>query len=523
VRRRFEEKGFSLTQKDIHFFILKSVFLVCMFLLPIFLTIYFILAHPSQFPLLSQYEIQLLIAHIWLWWCCILLIQGLNLIGFQFFFDSLRKYFFRPEKPYHLAVLRWLTFVYLAKVCIDQYYDYNHLLTLSKVPLPGWKTLINYWPVSPLIYLIACVAGALNCLFLAIGFRNRWTISLHFLVTVYIFSTPNLFGKLWHNHFPMWFSWLLALSPCADALSIKKWKADESRLLQPEYSFWKKLIWLQFGVIYFWVGFYKVWDAGFNWALSDSMVNQFRLEWFQAYKTLPPFRIDLYPNFLEMAGLVAILLELSFPIWLLNLKSRWISAIGGLCMHLFNLVFLYIGFINILVVFYLSFIDFNRFFKARKGDTFFPKLYTKISIWIGIGIVSLNFLFGLLDINSYPFSTFPKYSMLIESEVYSIQYKVLDEEYKEIKPYEIAKEQGWSWEDYGKLEYNLIKDFREGKAIDQELLQYWKIWQAGVPKLHTSAEVRFFIGKQSLDPEKWDKIVIVDSITTFRFEEGQVP
>jgi hypothetical protein len=45
------------------------------------------------------------------------------------------------------------------------------------------------------------------------------------------------------------------------------------------YSVPIRWIWVHMGIIYFFAGIFKLWNSGFDWALSASMINQIQTEW----------------------------------------------------------------------------------------------------------------------------------------------------------------------------------------------------------------------------------------------------
>jgi hypothetical protein len=65
-----------------------------------------------------------------------------------------------------------------------------------------------------IVATIVCVSGL-------VGFCARTSAGLAFVLALYLFGVPQCFGKIAHNsHYLIWFSALLAVSPCGDALSV---------------------------------------------------------------------------------------------------------------------------------------------------------------------------------------------------------------------------------------------------------------------------------------------------------------
>mgnify|MGYP007000212053 len=93
--------------------------------------------------------------------------------------------------------------------------------------------------------------------------------------------------------------------------------------------------------------------CGLEWAIGDNFIALFQIEWFEHYDRLPWLRIDRLPWLLHAGGVFTILLELSYPFWLIQDRFRFISISGGLFLHAFAGMFLYIGFFWGLVVYYI--------------------------------------------------------------------------------------------------------------------------------------------------------------------------
>ena len=241
---------------------------------------------------------------------------------------------------------------------------------------------------------------------------------------------PNVFGKIWHIQIMIWISWIMALSPCSDVLSIDALLKLVTR--DRPYNFYLKMIWLHFGLIYFFAGFYKLWISGFDWALTDSMVNQLRLEWFEHYDKVPSIRIDKDPAFLMFSGLLVIVFELVFWLMIVSGKLRLVAVMAGLIMHRAIEKFLYISFFSTLEVFYVVFIPWNKLFQKiglvekRKYNLVFPFEW-KLKYIVPILVLVCNFCFGVLNINSFPFSVYPVYASIVPDTVQYFRFVPVDE------------------------------------------------------------------------------------------------
>lgn len=483
--------------------ILLSICLYC-------ITVYLTLKNLTEVP--HWQTVQIIIAQFFLFH---LLAQAIAVIArnFNAVKSYLSRYLLEPGLPYNLSILRILFFSYLITI-------YNYKLTTvlptvsltHKVGLPyiGW--LVEVIPVNASLYTYACYMGIFVCIMIALGMFTRVFLVTNALLCFYIIATPNFFGKLWHEQLIIWISWFFTFSRCYDVFSFDALRLKTAVEQRPEYTFPVRLFWLQLGIIYFCAGFYKLWESGFEWALGDSMINQVQLEWVQNYNRIPAFRIDQYPWLLNIGGLGAILFELCYPILVLRKTWRWLAVVGGLAMHNFIGVFMYISFFGTLQVFYIAFFNFNVFFRKKEAEGIPAQPFTsKPAFYFITAILSLNFLCGMLSIDTYPFSAYPKYAVLIPDSLKIIQFKKYPEN---DDAFAIGKDNGFSWESYGWLEYNMIRDFEAGNNVQQRLEDYWEIWSNHNPQLAAWDTVNAYLIIRPVAPEGRNKVHTITKMGT---------
>ena len=428
-----------------------------------------------------------------------------NVINYRFVLaDYLKWFFFEPQLPYSISILRILFFSYLAYI---YFIEYSMLPTVSlstKVPLPLMGWFIDILPINAEIYTYFIYLGLICCLFIIIGFKTRFFLIINSICVFYIIATPNFFGKLWHEQLVIWITWFFMFSRCFDVFSIDAFINKTPVVKSANYTFPVRFVWIQFGIIYFWAGFYKLWDSGFDWTFGSSMVNQVQLEWVQGYDKVPGIRIDHAPMILYLGGLLAVLFELTYIFFVLRPKWRWVSVFGGLLMH--NLIgyFMYISFLEFLQVFYVFYFDFNQFFKKNIKTIEIKKNFSRLSFYSGITILVINCFFGMFHIDTYPFSSYPSYSAIIPDKVKIIDFRSskLDR-----TVHEIGKANHFRWEDYGWLEDNLIKDFESGKNVQKRVEDYWTIWVKRNPQLKVCDTINVYLVERPVAPEEKNKIV----------------
>ena len=392
------------------------------------------------------------------------------------------RFFLQPSGPHGIAVLRilfawWSIRVYEGKLL-------TMLPTVSletKVGLPYVNWLVDLIPVSADLYTVFVGVGVVACWFIIFGFKTRLALIVNAICCFYIIAVPNFFGKLWHEQLIIWISWILALSNCYDVFSIDSLIRKRPFVNGPSYTFPIRLIWVQLGFIYFWAGFYKFWDCGFDWALGQTMINQVQLEWLQHYDKVPGLRLDLMPDLLKFGGFCVVLFELGYLLLILRNRTRWIAVFGGLAMHNMIGYLMYISFFHMLQVFYVFYLNFNRIIPFAYRPTQNETRYSKAALMAASAIVAINFLFGMFSIDSYPFSAYPKYAATIPENI-------------------IGKENNFRWESYGWLEYGILQDMKTEDVSDR-VRDYWNIWKAHNPQLEKCAKVDARVIVRPVSPE----------------------
>jgi hypothetical protein len=419
-------------------------------------------------------------------------------------------YLFEPTAPYSLAILRflffgYLTFIYSAKLLtILPVVGLDHRESL---PFIGW--LVHSLPINPDLYSVVAYVGIISAIFVMVGWKTSFFLGLNAITIFYVMATPNFFGKLWHEQIVIWISWAMALSKPSKVWSIDAFLKESDKRHSGNNTWPIRLIWLHFGLIYFWAGFYKIWDAGFDWALSDSMINQVQLEWLQNYDKVPSMRIDHYPVLLHVGGVLVILFELLFPFLILIKSWRWIAFTGGLIMHNLLGYFLYISFLHMLQVFYAFFINFNWLKRSNQPIVIDP-IKRNWQVKAGLLMLIINLFHGMFNINSYPFSAYPKYSALIPSTVEFIRFNSKKDG---IDTFEEAKVSGFRWEDYGWIENAIINNYHDGKSVQEDVNTYWDMWKSKINSLDSCKIVVVELCERKVAPEGKNQVVVLDTLT----------
>ncbi|MFT4545109.1 MAG: hypothetical protein ACI9EQ_001579 [Bacteroidia bacterium] len=472
---------------------------------------YFVCPHNSQ-----PVEFQILLARLFL--VINVFVAAVFVIVYRLrVIEKIKTFLFAATLPYSLAITRILFFAYSVFIYLTvfRFGKGPSFGQLDKVALPGIGWLIEIIPVNAELYAWFCYIGAGASLMVMLGFRTRFFMILNSIVIFYVVASPNFFGKLWHEQIVIWISWIFMFSPCFDVLSMDALRQPKKKIVEDsKYGFHLKLIWLHFGHIYFFAGFYKLWIGGFDWALSDSIVHLVQIEWFENYDVASSWRVDRFPTLLKLGGLAVIFFEMFYMLLLFGKRTRWISVLGGLTMHNLIAKVMYISFFWLLQAFYIVFIPWNWLLlkvglvKRNLSLNHKPPSFYSASILIPTLILVCNIICGIFRIDSYPFSVYPVYCDILPKTVKYFDYRIQDDCCTEIDFREEGAKAKFRWEDFSRQEYEMIRQWNQSNLLDTAgVKKMWKRWQLGVPTLQEVDFVEVYVVERHLSPEMSSEFV----------------
>ena len=292
----------------------------------------------------------------------------------------IREFFLAATSPVNLAIFRVVLFTaVLFSFSIHNVTWFAGLPKELLFPPAGLGGVLNYVPINETVAWYAAVGLTISCVFAIVGLFTRTSIFISLFLSVYVLGVPQLFGKINHYHHLVWFMLILAVSPCADVLSIdaifKSWKRADRGITEPPapsvgYALPLRFVWLLMGVIYFSAGFWKAWTGGLAWAWSDNPRNMLYNKWTELGGWTSTFRIDQYPVLLKSSALFTLAFELSFIFLIFFAAVRWLAPASGLMFHTATNLFMRISFWNLQAC-YVTFVDWHRVLGAI-GRRLFP-------------------------------------------------------------------------------------------------------------------------------------------------------
>jgi predicted DCC family thiol-disulfide oxidoreductase YuxK len=293
----------------------------------------------------------------------------------------LRDFFWTPTSPVNLAIFRIAVFgttlliLHVDAPATKWFSTFPRQLVIAPYGT-GW--ILPYIPISQ--SLVGIVSGVLVvfCIMGMIGLFSRASSAIAIVLGLYVLGITQVFGKVSHDQAVIWFLAILAASPCGDALAIdaiwtSRKRADQGTTELPgdliSYALPLRFACVLLGVIYFFPGFWKVWNSGFGWALSDNLKYQMYSKWMEFGGWTPFFRLDWHPWLYRALALGTIVFEMSFIVLIFFPRLRRAAAAGGVTFNLGTLIFLRIFFYDLLI-YYVALFDVSGWLKKVGGRLF---------------------------------------------------------------------------------------------------------------------------------------------------------
>lgn len=333
-----------------------------------------------------------------------------------------------PEHPRSLAALRIsITAILLVS---PETYSAPRIASLPFALLSapeglGWA--LHTMPITPALARAAQAVFVLSLVSGLLGFWSRLSLSLVTLSGLYVLGLFQLTGAVTHDMHLLWFSAVLAQSPCGESASVDRLLAKHRGVSPPRPSlsaavplfFARTLL----GLVYFFPGFWKLRASGIAWITSDNLRNQMYWKWYEN-GVVPPWRIDHSRSLLLAAALGVVLLELSFPLLVLFPKTRPAAVVGGLVFHACSQVFLFIPFVSLWGC-YVILVDWGPLRPSRAEAT--KDLVASSRRWlpesgraaaVGVTLIALVVFRGARDeIQAWPFACYPTFQFRADSTI----------------------------------------------------------------------------------------------------------
>lgn len=432
--------------------------------------------------------------------------------------SKIKSFFYQPSHPVNLSIFRIVLFS-----LIFTHIDLHQLILLSHVPkqlifppkMLFWS--LDFIPISEKWITISYLIFYVTCILSIVGLFTQFSIFATTVLSFYLLGIPNFFGKVDHYHHLVLFATIMIVSRCSDVWSVDALLKSKKSEYMPKpsilYGFPVRVIWLIFGVLYFFPGFWKAFDGGLgHWIFSDTLKFIMYDSWY-ASNFIPFFRLDYYPLLYKFSALLTVLFETSFIFFLFLGRVRYFVIIGGLIFHCLTYAFLKIYFLDLQIC-YVIFFDFtflydwytrsilNKNYVITSGSFKESQHIPYVVALIGGILVLGNVYSGLRDYeDSWYFSCYPTFAGVqteASTTIMSIQIDMGDGVYKELDWATIKKINNM----YGSSRYYYISK-KIANSKDNNLFKaFWYLMTTINPTLKYVKAVRLYEYKVSTVPEE---------------------
>ncbi len=281
--------------------------------------------------------------------------------------DLVVRFFNAEAHPLTLALFRIVLFTFAAFLYSKDYYLlFSTLPEVFLSPPVGMNWLLSVLPINPTTVTWAYHLFVLSSLLAAVGAYTRVSALLALVLGVYVLGIPNFFGKIDHYNHLIFFMAIMAVSPCADTLSVdafrRAWRhGDWTPRASRAYALPLRFIWLLMAVAYLFPGLYKLATGGFAWILGDNFRNIMFRNWVSLGEWVPFLRLDSSPLLYQGGAAAAVAFELAFVLLIFFPLLRPVVAVVGFSFHSVTNLVMRIPFYSLQIA-YLTFVDWHRVF-----------------------------------------------------------------------------------------------------------------------------------------------------------------
>lgn len=288
------------------------------------------------------------------------------------------RYFTAETHPVDLAVFRIALFGFAAVMIPRDYLmRFASLPSDFVVPPAGSGWLLELLPVGVGTASVAYALFTAASVAAALGMATRVSAVAAVVSGIYVLGIPNFYGKVDHYNHLVSMMALMAVSPCADTLSIdalvRAWRRPgRGAALEPSrrYALPLRLTWLVIGVSYFFPGFWKIYEGGLAWALGDTFRSILHIQWASIPGFASPVALDRFPILYRSAASAAVAFELTFVFLLFVPRLRNVAVLLGLVFHNVTGLLMSIWFLHLQVC-YVAFVGWHRHL-SNIGTRLFP-------------------------------------------------------------------------------------------------------------------------------------------------------
>lgn len=341
--------------------------------------------------------------------------------------NFVQKFLNEERSPRDLAIARIVIFAALLfHIRLGYTLEFARLDATLLVPPTGWSHIVALVPRQEMLvrwsFYVFLVAGVCAI----VGLFTRVTAAATTILGFYLLTLTQIFGKINHDHHLILFAAVLALSPCADALSLDCWsgriRCPAAILRARKYAIPLNGMALILGLCYYFPGAWKLCRLGATWFTAANMHTLIAIK----LAELTPTRFQLWfagqPSLLVLGAISTIVFELGFVFAIMNPRSRIVALVCGLAFH--NTINLIMGIpFWTLQLSYVVLIDSQAVLDALSSHSLRALFSTPLrekkgvpafqfsSLTLGLGVILAGMVLAGLGkiVNGWPFACYPTF------------------------------------------------------------------------------------------------------------------
>lgn len=368
-------------------------------------------------------------------------------------------------------------------------------------------------PVSPALVDVAYAVLVVSAVAGLVGFRPRVAFAICTAAQLYAWGIAELAGNVFHYHHLVWFSALLAASPCGDAWSLDAWLRKRRGLGVPPahfvYGIPIRAAWFLIACLYFFPGVHKPATSGLAWIFSDNLKLHLWAKWAQMDGFEPLARIDRFDGLVQAGALATVLFELSFPFLIVSRRTRMIAVIAAFAFHQTTAYFMNLHFPALWLCFPVFFGGAVSWWEkryARGEGTPLPRSPRPPAIMSAI-LLAGAISFGVAgESDAWPFACYPKYHRLAPDRLPALEVTVVRGGLEERVPDDVMFPSGRT-QRYWAFVWSLMGSHETAHASPERFDAFWDRVKRD-PRIdelaHDARVVRFYRIYVTTDPDRRD-------------------
>ncbi len=362
-----------------------------------------------------------------------LIVMALVLIDRRW--KTVRHFLGEEAAPFNLALVRVVVF---SLVLID--YSPERLMAFARLNAAlvvgpvGWGPVAAHLPRGPVILATLYPLFVVFTLCAIAGAWFRWSSVLSTVMAFYLFTLPQLWGRINHEHHVVLFAALLSVAPSADAMSVdawRRWRRGESvpDPLIPTRRHGAPLMVMMvlLSLAYLFPGIWKVSRAGMQWFSGENM----RL--FVLYKLQEGSMSGLQiwvtsrPSFLLLGAVFGVVFELGFVFLILWRRTRMIAVLAGVGFHVSVSLLMGIYFFTLQAC-YVVLVDWSALLGGQRrevavGERRMPRAFWALSALFVAGMLAAGVT---RTIEAWPLACYPTFDERPGRIFHSLRMEAVD-------------------------------------------------------------------------------------------------